>query len=168
MWLKWLLSVTITCNTSARSDSVSAKIQQLGWYLQQWWQDWTIAMQHWLVYHRRLLHHYNKSRTQLLVWSSSWALVSMRLCYGYTGHQHAGTSSSGSVASWIQSSMGRVQHIWPTLLSPSLPAGHILPFDRRHKWISQCHGCAQSSVTVCSHTPVTPHGTHCLKICIPW
>jgi len=81
-------------------------------------QDWTAAMQHWPVCNRRLSHHYCESRSQLLVWSSSSALVTMRLrvCYSYTGYQHAGMSSSNSAASCTQFSMGMSsvsdKHCW--------------------------------------------------------
>jgi len=58
--------VAAICNyhlydTSARFD-VSASKSRLGWCSL----DWTIAMQHWPVCPKQLLHHYNVSRTQRL------------------------------------------------------------------------------------------------------
>ena len=45
------------------------------------------AMQHWLVCHWRLSHHYNEFRTRRLAWSSSWTLVNMsrRACCSHSG-----------------------------------------------------------------------------------
>jgi len=57
---KWLLSVTINSDVSARFDDLLARRLQLGWcsQLQWWFHNLTIATQHWPVCLSRLLHHY--------------------------------------------------------------------------------------------------------------
>jgi len=59
------------------SDSMWARRLQLSWFLQWWFQDWIIAMQHWLaiVWITQLLHHYNVFGTRRLAWSLSWAVA---------------------------------------------------------------------------------------------
>jgi len=122
-------------------------------------------MQHWSVYLKKLLHHYNVFRTQWLIW-----------IFKLSSREHVTPCLLQlhwlPVCWHIQFKLCCIMYsvfygTWPEYLmntvEPTVAATHILAFTQCRRLTSHCHG-VQSSVKMHSQM----HGMHYQKICMLW